>query len=97
MSKLLQLFRRKTSDQADTTSQLRMGSDTGTIQGMRVVKKIPFFGNKSFKDQYKILLWILIPLSVATVATVVYGGIERGYTAQRIERVTRLQMVLNVR
>lgn len=93
MSKLLQLFRRKTSDQADTTSQLRMGSDTGTIQGMRVVKKIPFFGNKSFKDQYKILLWILIPLSVATVATVVYGGIERGYTAQRIERVTRLQML----
>lgn len=76
-----------------TTTQMRMGSETGQVQGLRFVKSIPFFGSKPFKEQYRILLYLLVPAAVATAGAVVYGGIESSYTAQRIERSTQLQML----
>lgn len=76
-----------------TTTQMRMGNETGQIQGLRLVKSIPFFGSKPFKDQYRILLILLVPLSLAAVGTIVYAGIENNFTAQRVERATQLQML----
>lgn len=76
-----------------TTTQMRMGSETGQVQGLRFVKSIPFFGSKPFKEQYRILLYLLVPAAVATAGAVVYGGIESSYTSQRIERSTQLQML----
>lgn len=76
-----------------TTTQMRMGSETGQVQGLRFVKNIPFFGSKPFKEQYRILLYILVPVALATAGTVVYSGIESSYTSQRIERSTQLQML----
>lgn len=76
-----------------TTTQMRMGSETGQVQGLRFVKSIPFFGSKPFKEQYRILMYLLIPAALATVGVVVYSGIESSYTSQRIERSTQLQML----
>lgn len=76
-----------------TTTQMRMGSETGQVQGLRFVKSIPFFGSKPFKEQYRILLYLLVPVALATAGTVVYSGIESSYTSQRIERSTQLQML----
>lgn len=76
-----------------TTTQMRMGSETGQVQGLRFVKNIPFFGNKPFKEQYRILLYLLVPAALATAGAVVYSGIQSSYTAQRIERSTQLQML----
>lgn len=76
-----------------TTTQMRMGSETGQVQGLRFVKSIPFFGSKPFKEQYRILLYLLVPAAIATAGAVVYGGIESSYTSQRIERATQLQML----
>ena len=33
-----------------TTTQMRMGSETGQVQGLRFVKSIPFFGSKPFSQ-----------------------------------------------
>ena len=76
-----------------TTTQMRMGSETGQVQGLRFVKSIPFFGSKPFKEQYRILLYLLVPVALATAGTVIYTGIESSYTSQRIERSTQLQML----
>lgn len=76
-----------------TTTQMRMGSETGQVQGLRFVKNIPFFGSKPFKEQYRILLYLLVPAALATAGAVIYGGIESSYTSQRIERSTQLQML----
>ena len=76
-----------------TTTQMRMGSETGQVQGLRFVKNIPFFGSKPFKEQYRILLYLLVPAALATAGAVIYGGIESSYTSQRIERATQLQML----
>ena len=76
-----------------TTTQMRMGSETGQVQGLRFVKSIPFFGSKPFKEQYRILLYLLVPVALATAGTVIYSGIESSYTSQRIERSTQLQML----
>ena len=76
-----------------TTTQMRMGNETGQIQGLRLVKSIPFFGSKPFKDQYRILLTLLVPVALASVGTVIYAGIENNFTAQRVERATQLQML----
>ena len=76
-----------------TTTQMRMGSETGQVQGLRFVKSIPFFGSKPFKEQYRILLYLLVPVALATAGTVIYNGIESSYTSQRIERSTQLQML----
>ena len=76
-----------------TTTQMRMGSETGQVQGLRFVKNIPFFGSKPFKEQYRILLYLLVPTALATVGAVVFSGIESSYASQRIERSTQLQML----
>ena len=76
-----------------TTTQMRMGSETGQVQGLRFVKSIPFFGSKPFKEQYRILLYLLVPVALATAGTDIYTGIESSYTSQRIERSTQLQML----
>ena len=76
-----------------STTQMRAGSETGQVYGLRIVKSIPFFGNKPFKDQYKILLTLLIPAALATTGSVIYSSIERDYNAQRIELSTQMQML----
>ena len=76
-----------------STTQMRAGNETGQVYGLRIVKSIPFFGNKPFKDQYKILLSLLIPAALATTGAVVYGSIQRDYNAQRIELSTLMQML----
>lgn len=76
-----------------TTTQMRMGAETGQIQGLRLVKRIPFFGSKSFAEQYRLLLWTLAPLAVVTVGTVSLASVMSSYNAQRIEKSTQLQML----
>ena len=76
-----------------STTQMRAGSETGQVYGLRIVKSIPFFGNKPFKDQYKILLTLLIPAALATTGSVIYSSIVRDYNAQRIELSTQMQML----
>ena len=97
MSKLSQaisqIFSGKGATSAPSTTGMRLGSETGQVQGLRFVKSIPFFGTKPFKDQYRILLYLLVPAALTTVGAVVYGGIESNYTSQRIERSTQLQML----
>ena len=85
-----QMFRR---NGGFSTTQMRMGSETGQVQGLRFIKNIPFFGSKPFKEQYRILLYLLVPASLATVGAVVYGSVQNNYAAQRIEKATQLQML----
>ena len=39
------------------------------------------------------MLYLLVPVALATAGTVIYTGIESSYTSQRIERSTQLQML----
>lgn len=94
MSKLSSIISTMFKKSGDlTTTQMRMGSETGQVQGLRFVKSIPLFGSKPFKEQYRILLYLLVPAAIATAGAVIYGGIESSYTSQRIERSTQLQML----
>lgn len=76
-----------------TTTQMRMGVDTGQIFGLRFVKNIPFFGNKSFAEQYRMLLWTLAPLAVLAVGTVSLASVMSSFNSQRVEKSTQLQML----
>jgi twitching motility protein PilJ len=76
-----------------STTQMRMGSDTTQVAGMRFVQRIPLFGHKSFNEQYKTLLWTLIPVSFLTVAAVLSASVMTSYNSQRIETSTQLQML----
>lgn len=76
-----------------TTTQMRMGMETGQINGLRMVKRIPFFGGKSFADQYKLLWWAMAPMVVLTISMVSLASVMSNYNGVRIEKSTQLQML----
>lgn len=79
-------------DNGPTTTQMAMGVETGQIQGLRLIKKIPVFGNMSFKEQYKVLGVLWVPSVAAALIAITLGTVMSGYNSKRIERSTQLEM-----
>lgn len=79
-------------DDNPSTTQMRMGVETGQIQGLRLIRRIPVFGNMGFKDQYKVLAGIWVPSVAISLVAVTVGVIMSGYNGARIERSTQLEM-----
>lgn len=79
-------------DEDPSTTQMRMGVETGQIQGLRLIRRIPVFGNMGFKDQYKVLAGIWVPSVAISLVAVTVGVIMSGYNGARIERSTQLEM-----
>ena len=77
-----------------TTTQMAMGLETGQINGLRLIKKIPFFGNMSFKTQYKFLSIILIPTIIASITAAGVGLTLSDYNTKRVDRSTNISMLI---